>query len=104
MKIAISSKENNISSEIDSRFGRCAFFALYETESKTTEFVKNEAAANEEGAGPAAIQQLAGLEVKKIIACDFGIKIKSLCSDLNIQLIIIKEKKTVEEIIKLLNH
>lgn len=104
MKIAISSKENNSSSDIDSRFGRCAFFAIYDTESKTTEFVKNEAATAEEGAGPAAVQQLAGLDVNKIIACDFGIKIKSLCSDLNIQLIIIKEKKTVEEIIKLLNH
>ncbi len=104
MKIAISSKESNTSSEIDSRFGRCAFFALYDTENKTTEFVRNEAAATEEGAGPAAVKQLAGLKVKKIIARDFGIKIKSLCSDLNIQLIIIKENKTIEEIIKLLNH
>ncbi len=41
MKIAITSEGNTLNSQIDSRFGRCSYFAIYDTETKATEFVLN---------------------------------------------------------------
>jgi len=41
MIIAITSTDNNLEGTIDSRFGRCSFFAFYDTESSTTEFMVN---------------------------------------------------------------
>ena len=104
MKIAISSKSNVMSSELDARFGRCKYFVIYDTEEKSTTFIENLAAEQTEGAGPAAFKQLVSLGVKKIVSGDFGVKIKTLCSDFDVQLIIMREKHTIEEIIKLLNH
>ncbi len=38
MKIAIVSEEKGLGARMDSRFGRCAYFAIYDGESNTTEF------------------------------------------------------------------
>jgi predicted Fe-Mo cluster-binding NifX family protein len=36
MKIAIVSEKESLDARIDSRFGRCAYFAIYDTDSKTS--------------------------------------------------------------------
>ena len=41
MIVAITSTGNTIESSIDPRFGRCAFFVLYDTESKEIFFHNN---------------------------------------------------------------
>ena len=41
MKIAITSTGDTLNSIIDSRFGRCTFFAIHDTETKSTEFFIN---------------------------------------------------------------
>ncbi|MBP9985469.1 MAG: NifB/NifX family molybdenum-iron cluster-binding protein, partial [Prevotella sp.] len=56
MKVAISSKDESLNSEMDSRFGRCNFFAIYDSEDRSTTFIKNTACSLTEGAGPAALQ------------------------------------------------
>jgi len=104
MKVAISSKNNNINSEMDSRFGRCHFFAIYDSLDKSTSFIENTAASLTEGAGPAALRLLIAQGVKKIVSGDFGVKIKTLSSDLNVQLIVMRENHTIEYIINILNH
>lgn len=104
MKVAISSKDNNLESEMDSRFGRCNFFAIYDSADKSTIFVDNTAASLAEGAGPAALQLLTARGVNKIVSGDFGVKIKTLSSDLNVQLIVLRERNTIGNIINLLNH
>ena len=80
------------------------FFALYDTETKKVEFILNTAKTAEEGAGPAAVQIVAPHQVVKIISGDFGVKIKSLLTDLKIQMIVMKQEKTIKEIIDLLNQ
>jgi predicted Fe-Mo cluster-binding NifX family protein len=56
-----------------------------------------------EGAGPAAVQLVAGKGVKKVVSGEFGAKIKSLFDQLQIQLITVPEEETtVNKIIKLL--
>ncbi len=104
MKVAITSEGNTADSLIDQRFGRCAFFALYDTESRNLEFIENISKDAEEGAGPAAVALIANQGVGKIISGEFGFKIKGMLNDLKIQMVMVKESKTVREIVNLLNN
>lgn len=104
MKVAVTSTGNTLESIIDHRFGRCAYFVIYETESKAIQFIPNPNKDAEEGAGPASVQLLASLNVNKIISGEFGVKIKSLLDTLKIQMIILKDQRKIKEIIEMLNH
>lgn len=105
MKVAISSSGDSLESKLDRRFGRCEFFAIYDTITKLVEFVHNPNKNAEEGAGPAAVQLVASIPVEKVISGEFGFKIKSLLVELKIQMIALKDSdKTIKNIIDLLNH
>ncbi|MEE4177906.1 MAG: NifB/NifX family molybdenum-iron cluster-binding protein [Bacteroides sp.] len=105
MKVAITSTGNSTDSSVDPRFGRCAYFAIYDTESKAIAFVPNPARDAEDGAGPKAVQQVASYEVKKIVSGEFGMKIKPLLDSLKIQMIVVKESdKRIMDIMEMLNH
>ena len=104
MKVAITSTGNSLESKLDQRFGRCAFFVIYDTEKEEMEFITNPNKDAQNGAGPASIQMVASHNVQKIISGEFGIKVKSLLDSLKIQMIILKEpEKRVSEIITMLN-
>ncbi len=104
MKIAITSTGDSPESTLDQRFGRCAHFCIYDTESEQTAFIPNKHRDGREGVGPAAVQLVASHGVQKIISGEFGIKIKSLLDSLGIQMIILKEpEKTIREVIHMLN-
>jgi predicted Fe-Mo cluster-binding NifX family protein len=104
MKVAITSKGNNLESKIDERFGRCSYFVIYDTETKGIEFLPNPNKEVQEGAGPASVEIVASRNVKKIISGEFGIKIKSILDRLQIQMIVLKEpEKSIREIIEMLN-
>lgn len=104
MKTAITSTGNTLESKLDQRFGRCAYFVIYDTETAGLEFIPNHNKEAQEGAGPAAVQLVASRGVKKIISGEFGIKIKSLLDRLKIQMIVMKEpEKSINEIIEMLN-
>lgn len=104
MKIAISSIGDTVESKVDPRFGRCSYFAIYDSVSKSTSFIINPNKDVEEGAGPASVQFVANYGVTKVIAGEFGSKIKSLLNDLNIQMIAVKDDKTISEIIQSLTY
>jgi predicted Fe-Mo cluster-binding NifX family protein len=105
MKVAITSTGNSNESKLDQRFGRCAYFVIYDTETKSTEYIPNPNKDAQEGAGPASVQLVASRNVQKIISGEFGIKIKSLLDSLKIQMIIMKEpEKKITEIIDILNN
>ena len=104
MKVALTSTGNNLESNLDQRFGRCAFFVIYDIETKGMEFIPNPNKDALEGAGPASVQLVASRDIEKIISGEFGIKIKSLLDSLKIQMIVLKEpEKTIREIINMLN-
>lgn len=105
MKVAITSTGQSLESTIDQRFGRCAFFVIYDTETGGVEILPNPNRAAEEGAGPASVQLVASKEVQKIISGEFGVKIKSLLDSLKIQMVVYKEPdKTVKSVIDMLNN
>lgn len=104
MKIAITSTGNSLKNKLDPRFGRCSYFAIYDTETQATEFFENPNKEAMGGAGPATVQFIAEKGVKKIIGAEFGIKVKPLLDSLKIQIIVYKEHdKSIEEIIAMLN-
>jgi predicted Fe-Mo cluster-binding NifX family protein len=105
MKVAITSKGNNLESKLDERFGRCSYFVIYDTETKGIEILPNPNKDAQDGAGPASVQIVASRDVRKIISGEFGIKIKSLLDSLKIQMIVIKEpEKSIRQIIDMLNQ
>ncbi|MDD4609767.1 MAG: NifB/NifX family molybdenum-iron cluster-binding protein [Bacteroidaceae bacterium] len=101
MKIAIASTGKSTDSKLDARFGRCAYFAIYDTESEQVSFIENSAKLASGGAGPAAVTLLLKENVSKIVATTFGMKIKSMLVDLGITMIVQDEEKTIQEIIAL---
>ena len=105
MKIAITSTGNNPEAKLDSRFGRCSYFAVFDTESLSTEFIPNPNKENVEGAGPASVQFVASRGVKKVVSGEFGAKVKSIFDSLQIQLVVLSDtEKKISDIIELLNH
>ena len=105
MKVAITSTGNALTAKLDGRFGRCACFVVYDTETGASEFIPNPNKDQIEGAGQASVQLVASKGVKKVISGEFGAKVKSLFDQLQIQLIILPDQeKSINDIIDLLNH
>ena len=83
MKVAISSVGNSPDAKLDSRFGRCSYFVIYDTETAATEYIPNTNKDNIEGCGPASVQFVASKGVIKIVSGEFNIDMNSInCKDL----------------------
>ncbi len=105
MKVAITSTGNSLEAKLDQRFGRCAYFVIYDTETKSTEYFPNPNKDAPDGAGPASVQFIASRKVSKVVSGDFGIKVKPILENLQIQMITLKDQeKNIGEIIEMLNH
>jgi predicted Fe-Mo cluster-binding NifX family protein len=105
MKVAITSTGNALTSKLDSRFGRCSYFVVYDTETRSVEFIPNPNKDQVEGAGPASVQLVASRGVKRVVSGEFGAKVKSVFDQLQIQLIIFPDQeKSISDIIDLLNN
>ncbi len=105
MKTAITSTGNNSDAKLDNRFGRCNYFVIYDSVSRSVEYLPNPFAEAEEGAGSESVKLLAGRNVSRIISGEFGLKIKPLLDSMKIQMIVIKDsEKKISEIITLMNR
>ena len=90
MKIAVTSLGNTSDSKMDPRFGRCAFFAIYDTVANTYNFIDNPGKNAGHGAGPQAAELIANNGVKKVVSGEFGPKAKNALESLEIEMIIEK--------------
>ncbi len=72
MKIAISSSGNNLDSQIDPRFGRCAFFVVVDTDNMDFEAFDNESISLGGGAGIQAAQFVASKGAKAVMTGNVG--------------------------------
>jgi len=105
MKVAITSVGNSPDAKLDSHFGRCSYFVIYDTETAATEYIPNMNKENIEGCGPASVQFVASRGVKKIVSGEFGAKVKAISDSFQIQLVVLKDvDKKISQIIELLNH
>lgn len=72
MIIAISSTGKDLDSRIDPRFGRCAFFIIYDTKEGSFEAFDNESIGMSGGAGIQAAQFVASKGVKAVVTGNCG--------------------------------
>ena len=72
MKIAISASGPDFNSQIDPRFGRCAYFIIAETDDMSYEALNNASMSLGGGAGIAATQSVASKGVKAVITGNCG--------------------------------
>ncbi len=103
MKIAFSSSDNSPAACLDPRFGRCAYFAIYDSDTFQTEFVPNPHRDAPEGAGPASVQFILEWGICKVVSGAFGFKVQKILEELEIQPIALgNEKRTIEDCIGML--
>ncbi|MDD3777588.1 MAG: NifB/NifX family molybdenum-iron cluster-binding protein [Actinomycetota bacterium] len=86
MIVAISSTGTSLESNVDSRFGRCPFFILYDTESDTFEHMPNEARGAMGGAGIQTGQAIAGKGAEAVITGNVGPNSFRVLSTANIKI------------------
>ena len=104
MKTVISSKANHTKAGFDLRFGRAAYFCVYDSETKQAEFIVNSHANAQGGAGTKASEKMIELGVNKVISGDFGPKAKDLLNQFKIQMVIIQdENKSIQDIIDMIS-
>jgi len=72
MKICITSQGNTLQSQVDPRFGRCAYFIFIDTETMEFEAVANNQAQAMGGAGVQSGQLIAGKEVSTVLTGNVG--------------------------------
>jgi predicted Fe-Mo cluster-binding NifX family protein len=72
MKIAISSSGKDLNSQVDPRFGRCAYFLIVDTDDMSFEVFDNESGALGGGAGIQSAQFVASKGAKAVITGNCG--------------------------------
>lgn len=87
MKVAIAAVKKDVQSEMDERFGRGAYFAIINTNTWETEFVDNPSKDAPSGAGVKAVEFIISKNIDKIIAREFGPKVKNLLEKAKIEYI-----------------
>jgi predicted Fe-Mo cluster-binding NifX family protein len=103
MKTVITSSGDTLQSTMDARFGRCAYFCVYDHQSGSSTFVKNEYADAIGGAGQKVAEKMLTLGIRRIVSGDFGPKAKELLDKYQVQLVKFGEDhKTIEQIIETL--
>ncbi|MDB4334861.1 dinitrogenase iron-molybdenum cofactor biosynthesis protein [bacterium] len=101
MKTIITASGKSTSSLFDKRFGRAPWFCLFNEVTGDIEFIENKNASLKKGAGTSAVNKLKSLDIQKIISGDFGEKTKNALESNNIQMVIMTENKTIQQIIDL---
>ena len=74
MKVAVSSSGKDLESQIDPRFGRCAYFLIVETDDMSFEIFSNESGALSSGAGIQSAQFVVSKGAKAVITGNCGPK------------------------------
>ena len=93
MKIAITSAENNMESTVSKFFARAGFFAIYDSDDKSANFIENPFCRNPEHVGEKVVKFLGDLGIKRIISLNFGSKAKKIADEYKIQLIVIGDSR-----------
>jgi predicted Fe-Mo cluster-binding NifX family protein len=75
MKIAITSNKNSLDAQVDPKFGRAAFFIVYDLETGLTEFLENQQSLNAPaGAGVQAAQTIINAGAEALLTGHCGPK------------------------------
>ncbi len=72
MKVVVASQGDSLDSQMDPRFGRCAYFVLVDTDTMEFEAIENTAAQQSSGAGSAAAQMVGETDAEAVVAANYG--------------------------------
>ena len=72
MKLAVTSKGTTLDDQVDPRFGRCACFAIVETDNMSLEAIENNNAAAGGGVGIQSAQLVAEKDAKAVLTGNCG--------------------------------
>ncbi len=72
MIVAVAASGTDLEAQSEPRFGRCAYFALVDTETMESRAMENTAALQGSGAGIAAVQLIANAGAEAVIAGNVG--------------------------------
>ena len=86
MKILISALGKESKDLLDSRFGRCDYFQVFNTETNEYKVLENEGVKSSQGAGIAASQQVIDEGVDVVITGKLGPNAFNILNDANLEL------------------
>ncbi|HDQ06331.1 MAG TPA: dinitrogenase iron-molybdenum cofactor biosynthesis protein [Candidatus Bathyarchaeota archaeon] len=72
MKICVSASSDNLDAEVDSRFGRCPYFVIVDSETMEFNAVSNDSTNAAHGAGIQAAQTVVNMGVNVVITGNVG--------------------------------
>jgi predicted Fe-Mo cluster-binding NifX family protein len=72
MKIAISSSDGETNNPFSSRFGRCNYFVIVDSETRSWDVLSNPAASSRGGAGTQVVQYLSDNGIEAIVSGRYG--------------------------------
>jgi len=99
MKTVITASAADVESKMDPRFGRGAYFCLYNDEDGQITFVKNQFKDAQGGAGTKVAEMILSMGVSRVISGDFGPKAKEMLDKFKVQLVKMQDdQKTIKEI------
>ncbi len=96
-KIAICSTGSSSSSIVDERFGRCAYFMIWDPETKEYTSLANTGTESAHGAGTGAVQELLKNKISVILSQRIGPKAFAVLKQTDVKIFSGITGKTVEE-------
>jgi len=99
MKICVTASGKELDSEVDSRFGRCSYFVIYDPETKSVESISNVIVAASGGAGIKAAEAIANAGVNVLLTGSVGPNAFSIFAEVGID-VQVGAKGTVREAIR----
>ena len=103
MKVAVTSTGKTLDSQVDPRFGRCAYFVIVETDDMSFEAFDNENITLGGGAGIQSAQFVASKEVDAVITGNCGPKALQTLSAAKIE-IFLGQSGTIRQVIERYNR
>jgi predicted Fe-Mo cluster-binding NifX family protein len=100
MKTAIAVTGKMEEAKVSSHFGQSEFFMIYDEESKSFDFIENPGKSKQGCVGETVVRRLVDLDIKRVIAGDFGTLVQQLLNANHIQMVLYpKDSASAKEII-----
>ena len=101
MKTIITSKGSELTALFEKRFGRAAYYCIYDENLESISFIPNEQANAHGGAGTNAAGKMIELGIKRIVSGDIGPKAKDVLEKFDVEMISLTDTgQTIEQIIR----
>ncbi len=97
MKVVMPMNDNDPKAKTSNVFGRCQYFALFDTTTKNVRVFPNPGAGASGGAGVSASREVISEGANSVIATRFGPKAQHVLESAGLKLLVVSERKSIEE-------